>query len=427
MLAVKFTWPQPINIHATPKNTTAVRLPLGVMIRNPADGGGGGDSETLGGQNSAYHLSRQNHTGEQAQSTVTGLVSALAALVYTDTTLQTAIDTEVTARINAILNILFLLESKADLVGGFIPTSQIPAVAITEYLGVAEDQAAMLALNGQSGDWCHRTDLNKAFIIIGEDLSDPASWKEWPMPVSPVTSINGQVGVVVLGKGDIGLGNVPNIDATKRENHTGTQAAETITGLAAVALSGSYNDLIDKPSIDTSRTLLYTTPTPKKPITNTTINVVEDLNERFFDANYIISANTLSAGDVYEVEAKILMMRSATVGSQAVVIAPYLNGAVVAPLGTATSSNASANNFFTISVTIRYAVKEVGVSGKIAAAGYLQSGGTSFQLFSAATFQTFDTTHDLSLNVAFRLNAAALAGDDIVIKSAKLYKLNDPS
>lgn len=200
-----------------------------------------------------------------------------------------------------------------------------------------------------------------------------------------------------------------------------------INGLATVAQTGSYNDLIDKPSIDTSRTLLYTTPTPKKPITNTTINVVEDLNERLFDANYIITANSLAVGDVYEVDAQILVMRSATVGTQAVVIAPYLNGATVAPLGTATSSNASANNFFTISVMIRYAVREIGVSGKIAAAGYLQSGGTSFQLVSAATFQTFDTTQDLALNVAFRLNAAALAGDDIVIKSAKLYKLNDPS
>lgn len=34
-----------------------------------------------------------------------------------------------------------------------------------------------------------------------------------------------------------------------RANHTGTQAASTITGLAAVATSGSYNDLGNKPSI----------------------------------------------------------------------------------------------------------------------------------------------------------------------------------
>jgi len=179
--------------------------------------------------------------------------------------------------------------------------------------------------------------------------------------------------------------------------------------------------------INSDRTLLYTTPTPNKPITNSAINVIEDLNERLFDANYTIVANTLVVGDVYEVDAQILVMRSATVGNQAVVIAPYLNGVVVAPLGTATSSNASANNFFTISVMIRYAVREIGVSGKIAASGYLQSGVSSFQLVSTPTFQTFDTTHDLSLNVAFRLNAAALSGDIIAVKYARLFKLNNPS
>jgi len=40
-------------------------------------------------------------------------------------------------------------------------------------------------------------------------------------------------------------------DATllARANHTGTQAASTITGLATVATSGSYNDLANKPNI----------------------------------------------------------------------------------------------------------------------------------------------------------------------------------
>lgn len=47
-------------------------------------GGAGGDADTLGGQNSAYHLNRQHHTGEQAQSTVTGLVAALSALEQAD-------------------------------------------------------------------------------------------------------------------------------------------------------------------------------------------------------------------------------------------------------------------------------------------------------------------------------------------------------
>src|SRR5690606_17977505 len=57
---------------------------------------------------------------------------------------------------------------------------------------------------------------------------------------------------VALDKGDVGLGNVDNVSAADlrdRSTHTGTQPASTITGLAAVATSGSYDDLDDKPTI----------------------------------------------------------------------------------------------------------------------------------------------------------------------------------
>lgn len=40
--------------------------------------------------------------------------------------------------------------------------------------------------------------------------------------------------------------------AVQRANHTGTQAVSTITGLAAVATSGSYTDLTNKPTIPTN-------------------------------------------------------------------------------------------------------------------------------------------------------------------------------
>ncbi len=42
-------------------------------------------------------------------------------------------------------------------------------------------------------------------------------------------------------------------DAFARANHTGTQGADTITGLATVATSGSYADLSDKPTSFTPR------------------------------------------------------------------------------------------------------------------------------------------------------------------------------
>lgn len=48
---------------------------------------------------------------------------------------------------------------------------------------------------------------------------------------------------LALTKADVGLSAVPNVDATLRSNHSGNQPASTITGLAAVATSGSASDI----------------------------------------------------------------------------------------------------------------------------------------------------------------------------------------
>lgn len=134
-------------------------------LLNVADGATANSSD-------AALLARANHTGTQAQSTVTNLVTDLAA--------------------------------KADLVGGVVPTSQIPSIAITEYLGTAANQAAMLALSGEKGDWCDRTDTGSVWVITGTDPAVLGDWTELSYPGAPVTSVNGQTGIVVLGNTDVG-------------------------------------------------------------------------------------------------------------------------------------------------------------------------------------------------------------------------------
>lgn len=79
---------------------------------------------------------------------------------------------------------------------------------------------------------------------------------------SPVSSVNSQTGAVVLDKSDIGLGNADNtsdlgkpistavqsaLDGKANTSHT--HPASQVTGLAAVATSGSYSDLSNQPSI----------------------------------------------------------------------------------------------------------------------------------------------------------------------------------
>ena len=98
------------------------------------------------------------------------------------------------------------LAGKADLVGNVVPTSQIPAIAISDYLGAVASQAAMLALTGQRGDWCLRTDglpNTGQWILSGDNAALLSNWVQIPLPTVPVQSVNGQAGVIVLGTGDL--------------------------------------------------------------------------------------------------------------------------------------------------------------------------------------------------------------------------------
>ena len=122
-------------------------------------------------------------------------------------------------------NLQTTLDAKADLVSGVIPTSQLPALAVTEFLGTVSSQTAMLALTGQKGDWCNRTDVSSTFIITGTDPTQLSNWTELDYPAADVTSVNTQTGAVVLSASDIGLGNVDNTSDLNKPISTATQTA----------------------------------------------------------------------------------------------------------------------------------------------------------------------------------------------------------
>lgn len=54
---------------------------------------------------------------------------------------------------------------------------------------------------------------------------------------------------LALTKSDVGLGNVPNVDATNRANHTGTQTASTISDFNTAAQGALTSDLASKVSV----------------------------------------------------------------------------------------------------------------------------------------------------------------------------------
>lgn len=127
--------------------------------------------------------------------------------------------------ISEVVDLSTTLATKADLSGGKLVSSQLPAIAISEFLGSVANQSAMLSLVGQVGDWCIRTDEEKAYVITGDNPTQLASWTAIVTPASPVTSVNGQIGEVVLGKSDIGLGNVDNTSDFDKPISNATQTA----------------------------------------------------------------------------------------------------------------------------------------------------------------------------------------------------------
>ena len=119
------------------------------------------------------------------------------------------------------------LASKADLVNGFVPTSQLPAVALTKPF-VVPDRAAMLSLKAEEGDVAVITSgADKGTYMLGSGAPTSfSSWVRLSTPDAPVSSVNGQTGVVNLTAGNVGAAPA-----------THTHAVGDVTGLQS-ALDG---------------------------------------------------------------------------------------------------------------------------------------------------------------------------------------------
>lgn len=73
------------------------------------------------------------------------------------------------------------LSNKAELINGKLSPLQLPDLAISKYLGSVPTQTAMLALTGEQGDWCIRSDQSKTYILNG-DPTLLVSWIEVKVP-----------------------------------------------------------------------------------------------------------------------------------------------------------------------------------------------------------------------------------------------------
>jgi hypothetical protein len=76
------------------------------------------------------------------------------------------------------------------------------------------------------------TQAQRLLVLVTEWIPDPGA-------PSGVDSVNGRNGVVTLTSADVGLGNVPNTNATNRSSHSGTQLAATISDFATAAAAAA--------------------------------------------------------------------------------------------------------------------------------------------------------------------------------------------
>ncbi len=114
----------------------------------------------------------------------------------------------------------------ADLTGT-LSSAQLPPLAINETF-TPVNQAAMLALTAQRGDMAIRQDNGLTYVLSTDSPSTLADWKE-VLAAGQVQSVAGKTGVVSLVKGDVGLGNVDNVQQQPLD--------ATLTALAGVSTS----------------------------------------------------------------------------------------------------------------------------------------------------------------------------------------------
>lgn len=179
-------------------------------------------------------FSRTGVITAQSGDYTTAQVSEVTNLYYTDV----RADARITAQ-KGLANGLATLDAS-----GLLPSSQLPAIAITSTFVVAS-QVAMLALTAQTGDVAVRTDLNESYILQGTDPTVLGDWVKLLTPTDAVLSVNGQTGSVVLTTTNIAEGtNLYYTDARARASisltTTGTSGAATYNSTTGVLNIPSY-------------------------------------------------------------------------------------------------------------------------------------------------------------------------------------------
>lgn len=188
-----------------------------------------------------------------------------------------------------------------------------------------------------------------------------------------------------------------------------------IDGLAEVATSGSYLDLLNRPDIDESKSLVAFSAS-NKAITSNVNETIYSSDKTAFNADVTL-ATALYTTYVCEID---LLLDFPTGQLNAVGVMAFINGAII-PLSSEMQMGVSGLNWagvYKVRLEIaRYSGSRLGVSGYghgLNGAIVTHTNASSF--YGSATF-----------NVCVRFTGTPQANNKIVVKSARLYQLNNAS
>lgn len=160
---------------------------------------------------------------------------------------------QVSSLSNALQAIDSQLAAKADLVNGKVPAAQIPSIAINDTFAV-NSEAEMVSLSAQKGDLAVRADIEKTFVLQGDDPTILSSWQEILSPTAPVRSVNNKTGSVVLTPQDVGASPASHTHVSSDISELAEAIDDRIAALlqAGSGVTISYNDAANTLTISAS-------------------------------------------------------------------------------------------------------------------------------------------------------------------------------
>ena len=182
---------------------------------------------------------------------------------------------------------------------GKLLSAQIPAIAVSDFLGEVGSEAALLALTGQRGDWAIRTDNKTSYMLVGEDATVAANWKAIVTPDDGVTAlrnasgtVSGQNGVVTLA--NVAFSGAANDVSFSDASFTATTVADALVEAKAAAAAAATSASNVASSVTTLSTTVdgkvgLTGITPYLPLTGT----IDGSNKTFTSSVALAGAKVL--------------------------------------------------------------------------------------------------------------------------------------